>query len=168
MAPKQKPGESRQNYRTPVAFLDAVKKRLGIEQFDCDICADAENAVAPLYFTAEDSALDAPTWKLGDGWNWMNPEYRNIEPWVKFAFQDMVVNGSRTAILIPASVGANWWRDYVDCLARALLLNGRLAFMPDKPNWLYPKDCALLLYSPELSDRIRLGNQAYEVWNWRE
>jgi hypothetical protein len=42
-----------------------------------------------------------------------------------------------------------------------LLLNGRLAFMPDKPAWLYPKDCILCLYGPFVEP-------GYEVWNWRE
>jgi len=166
--PAQKPGASKQNYRTPVAFLDAVKTRLGITQFDCDICADHENAVAPLYFTKEDSALAAPTWKLGDGWNWMNPEYRAIAPWVERAANESVLSDTRTAILIPASVGSNWWAKHVHGIAHVLLLNGRIPFMPEKPDWLYPKDCALLLYSPEYTACICNGDWPYEVWNWRE
>ncbi len=164
MAPKQTPGKSKQDYRTPVAFLDAVKRRLGITEFDCDICADHENAVAPIYFTKDDDALAAPAWKMGDGWNWMNPEYANIAPWVERAQNEAVNNDARTAVLIPASVGANWWRDHVHCIAYVLFLNGRLAFMADKPKWLYPKDCALLLFAPEL-DFAR--DCPYEVWNWR-
>jgi hypothetical protein len=32
--PEQKPGRSKQDYSTPVEFLDAVKRRFGIEVWD--------------------------------------------------------------------------------------------------------------------------------------
>ena len=67
--------------------------------------------------------------------------------------------GGRIALLVPASVGANWFKHYVDQKAFWLALNGRLAFLPDKPSWMYPKDCLLALYAPELSP-------GYEVWTW--
>lgn len=159
MAPKQKPGKSKQDYRTPVTFLDAVKRCLGIDAFDFDLCADDGNAVAPLYFTKEFSALDEPTWKMGDGWNWMNPEFSNIAPWVARAYREACDHGARTAVLIPASVGANWWRDYVDRRCEILLLNGRISFDGTAP---YPKDCALLLYHP-----IAVSLPSYDVWTWR-
>ncbi len=62
---------------------------------------------------------------------------------------------------MPASVGSNWYRYYVHNEAFTLFLNGRIPFMPDKPNWLYPKDCMLALYGTGVSS----GN---DVWTWRK
>ena len=59
------------------------------------------------------------------------------------------------AFLVPAAVGSNWFRDYVDGKALVLLLNGRLSFDGAGP---YPKDCILCLYGIE---------PGYEVWSWR-
>lgn len=64
------------------------------------------------------------------------------------------------AFLVPAGVGANWYRDFIHRRALVLALNGRLAFMPDKPTWLYPKDCILCLFGPTVTPD-------FDVWSWR-
>jgi len=158
MAPKQRPGQSKQDYRTPPEFLEAVKQLLRIEEFDIDLAASPENAVCPRFYTEQDNSLEQP-WKVGEGWNWCNPPFAKLEPWVMKAFNEMAGYGAKTAMLVPAAVGANWWRDWVDDMARVYFLNGRLAFIPDRPKWLYPKDCALLLYAPFVD--------GYRVWDWR-
>jgi phage N-6-adenine-methyltransferase len=158
MAPKQKPGRSKQDYATPTEFLRAVQKLLKIDEFSYDLAADSSNAVAPGYFTEEDDSL-VQDWHVIDGWMWLNPPYAHIEPWVKKAYE----SESKIAVLLPASVGANWWRDWVDRKAVVLFLNGRLAFMRDRPKWLYPKDCALLLYGVEPFE----DGPWYSVWNWK-
>lgn len=165
MAPAQKPGRSKQDYGTPDNFLDAVKTRLGIEQFDADLAADDTNAVAWPYFTKERSAF-SDGWKFGDGWSWLNPPFSNIAPWVERAHQQEILRFARTAVLVPASVGANWWKEYVHSLADVLFLNGRITFKGVPPNLrtgkvdAYPKDCALLLYSP-------YSTGIYETWTWK-
>ena len=153
--PVQKPGRSKQDYRTPATFLTAVKTLLGIEEFAVDLAADALNTVAKKYHTeAVTQAWDH--WGLD--WAWLNPPYATIEPWVlKAATARMNI-----AMLLPASVGANWWKQWVHRRAKVLFLNGRLAFIPDKPTWLYPKDCALLLYGPRTA-----AYDDYDVWTWR-
>ncbi len=154
--PAQKPGSSKQDYGTPDDFLTAAKAYLGIEDFDIDLAASPENAVTGCYYTADDDALVQP-WKVGDGWNWLNPEYSRIEPWVQRAYEQAQL-GARTAVLIPASVGANWWARWVHSHAHIVLLNGRLQFKG--AIGLYPKDCALLLYAAELPPE-------YTVWAWK-
>ena len=163
--PRQKPGRSIQDYRTPPEFLRAVKTLLEIDAFDADLAADEHNAVAECYFTARDSALEASTWKFGDGWNWLNPPYANIRPWVERAEIECVVNRVQTAMLIPAAVGANYWRDWVHRRAKVLFLNGRITFVGCTAG--YPKDCALLLYAPREQFCIKHGDDAYEIWDWR-
>ncbi len=170
MEPKQKPGLSKQDYRTPEDFLQAVRRRLGIEMFAWDLAASEENTCSPYgYFgikdepdhPANDALAGAPSrWltELPGGWCWLNPPYKHIAPWAERAAAAADLGG-RIAMLVLASVGSNWWRDYVHNKALVLLLNGRITFVGQKD--CYPKDCALLLYSETVSS-------GYEVWSWRE
>jgi len=155
--PVQKPGRSKQDYGTPPEFIAAVKTYLGIEDFDIDLAASPENAITSRYYTERDNALVQP-WKVGSGWNWLNPPYGRIEPWVKRAYEQMYDCGASTLVLVPAGVGSNWWRDWVDRKAFVLLLNGRLTFKGETAP--YPKDCALLVYD-------KCAQPIYRVWSWR-
>lgn len=166
MAPKQRPGRSTQNYATPDLFIQAVKARFDITHFVMDLAAGRRNTKALKFFTEEDDAL-RQTWPCG-GWNWLNPPYAHLGDWVEKAYTE-ALRGVQTLMLVPASVGANWWRDWVHEKASVLFLNGRLAFMPDKPKWLYPKDCVLLVYeSPRTIDNDNLyAPKWYDVWDWK-
>lgn len=155
--PAQKPGRSEQVVATPVEFLDATKRLLGIRHFAWDLAATEDNAVSDYLFDPAQDAL-SQDWSDVDGWQWLNPPYSDISPWVERAYH-MSQLGARIAVLVPASTGANWWRLWVHQKAAVYLLNGRLIFVGhDKP---YPKDCALLIY-----DRTRL-DQDYSVWSWK-
>ena len=176
--PKQKPGRSETVVRTPVEFLTAVKTLLGIDEFVVDLAACADNAVASTYFTKEEDAL-AQNWfafgdidEFGDQWCWLNPPYDDITPWAERCARQVSTFGkcgASVAMLVPASVGSNWWRDYVHGFARVYFLNGRISFLDKHGNSIvspktgkptpYPKDLALLLY----------GNEpGYDVWEWRK
>lgn len=151
-------GPSIQTWATPPDFLTAVKRRLRIEEFGFDLAASEENKVCPAFFSEEQNAL-APhqDWDNTFGWNWLNPPYRDIAPWVEKCATESL-DGSQIACLIPASTGANWWLNHVVNDAYILFLNGRLTFVgADAP---YPRDLALLLYTPF----IRSGSA---VWDWR-
>src|SRR5438874_13650699 len=109
--PKQKRGESRQDYCTPPEFLTALKQKLGIGRFAADLAASQGNAVATLCYTEEDNALDdANTWNFND-WAFLNPPFANITPWAMKAVIESA-KGAQIVMLVPASVGSNWWRDY--------------------------------------------------------
>lgn len=159
--PLQKPGRSEQVVCTPPEFLQALKSRLGISQFDIDVAADESNHVAEVWYGPgsgfNSDGLQAD-WCITIGWNWCNPPFGNIQPWVQKGFEE-AVRGAKTAMLVPASTGANWWAEYVNGIAHVLLLQGRLTFVGHTTP--YPKDLALLLYSP-----IVWGG--YEVWKWKE
>lgn len=155
--PQQKPGKSEQSVETPDELIVAVKRRLCIEEFSIDLAADVQNAKAAFYYDEKTNALEQP-WMTVRGWNWCNPPYANLKLWTLKSFNETVEFGAHTAMLVPAAPGANWWRDWVDGIAHVLFLNGRVTFKGhDKP---YPKDLALLLYSP-----IVWGG--YEVWSWK-
>jgi len=155
--PAQKPGRSRQDYATPPEFIAAVKQRLGIESFVIDLAASADNTKAPLYFDEENDSL-AQDWTTyaWDEWCWLNPPFANIAPWAEKC-KEAAIAGVRIAFLVPAAVGSNWFRDYVDGWAHVLMLNGRISFDGEGP---YPKDCILCLYGPM--------HQGYSVWDWRK
>jgi phage N-6-adenine-methyltransferase len=153
--PVQKPGRSKQDYGTPPELLAAVKARLQIADFVCDLAATRDNAVAHHYCT---DAFAEYSWNFGPGWNWLNPPYGNIEQWVKRAYLETRTRAIKTAVLIPAAVGSNWWRDWVHGKAEALFLNPRITFVGCVDP--YPKDCALLLYRPVIET-------PYDVWTWK-
>jgi phage N-6-adenine-methyltransferase len=180
--PVQKPHRSKQNFETPEHFLAAVKHKLGITEFAIDLAAEEENTVAEYWYDREMNAL-VQTWAFGPvgSWNWLNPEFGTIAPWVERSWTEQQRAGAQTAVLVPAGVGADWWGDWVHDKAYVLLLNGRLCFIKDwattidpateKPGKgpprcysqppLYPKDCCLLLYSSLLTP-------GYEFWDWRK
>jgi len=159
--PEQKPGRSKQDYATPPELLRAVRTLLDIDEFACDLAASAENAVCQPYYTEADDALRQPWLVQAGGWNWCNPPFARLGPWVEKAWLEQIQFGAQTAMLVPAGVGSNWWRDWVHSKAHVLLLNGRLTFVGETAP--YPKDCALLLYSPTFGP----NTQDYSVWNWR-
>ena len=162
--PAQKPGKSKQDYQTPVEFIEAVKRRLGVSDFVIDLAADRHNTVAEAYITEEEDSLVTDWPNTRNGWAWLNPPYSDIEPWVAKA-ANATAHGCQTVMLVPASVGANWWKTFVEPFAYTVFLNGRLCFIPDwreqgfKSKPLYPKDCALLLYSNWMF-------RGSEIWSW--
>lgn len=154
--PAQKPGRSKQNYGTPPEFLDAVKRLLDIKEFAVDLAADQFNTVAQIYLTKEMDALSKDWREAWTGAAWINPPYDHIAPWVKNAYECK----GYVVMLVPASVGSNWWRDWVHNKAHVWFLNGRLTFVGCTDP--YPKDCALIAYQ---SSWLGLGWE-YDVWTW--
>lgn len=153
--PRQRPGTSEQAVRTPELLLTAVKRKLCIQAFAMDLAASAENSVAPSFFSEQDNAL-VQAWPRA-GWSWLNPPFSKLEPWVKKAYEESLL-GTQTAMLVPAGVGANWFRNWVHGYGYVLLLNGRVTFVGhSKP---YPKDLVLILYTP-------YGANGNDIWDWR-
>lgn len=152
--PVQKPHQSKQDYQTPVEVIKAAEYLIG-SSFVWDLAAESANKICTHFYSPTDDALKKPWNKKG--WCWLNPPFANIDPWVHKAFMESTLQGAHIAVLIPASVGSNWWKKWVHEKAQVYLLNGRITFVgQDAP---YPKDCALLLYRPN----VRGG---YSVFNW--
>lgn len=164
--PRQRPGKSEQAVCTPVVFLRALKARLGIDHFAVDLAASRENTVAPRFYSKASNALLQP-WHNHEGWLFCNPPFGDITPWVEKAFEERKL-GARTAMLVPAGVGSNWWRDHVHEKSRVLLLNGRLTFVGHKQP--YPKDCALLLYASfrDFDKYSKDLTPGYSIWSWQQ
>lgn len=154
--PIQKPHRSNQSVGTPAVFTRAVLNRLNEHDFRIDLAADLTNRVTHEFISEEEDSLSAD-WEF-NGWCWLNPPYSDITPWVKKAWESTYQFGTKTCVLVPASTGSNWWRDWVEGKAYITYLNGRITFTGHTAP--YPKDLALLLYAPFLQ-----GGST--TWTWR-
>jgi phage N-6-adenine-methyltransferase len=160
--PKQKPGRSRQDYQTPRQFIDAVEDRFG--SLDLDLAAHQGNHITPRYYGPGGLVPDslAVEWPL-TGNLWLNPEFGYITPWAKKCYESKQRPNNQAYIffLVPASVGSDWYAEWVHDKAYVLALNGRIPFDPARPTWGYPKDCILAVFGP----RYLPG---FTIWNWRK
>jgi len=157
MPPRQKPGKSKQDYRTPGVLLSAIAHRFGPIGFD--LASSEENRVAPRGWTKADNALDQDWRKLrlrrGDV-AFCNPEFADIEPWAECC-ADVRLLQRWTLLLAPLgtqdwAVKHMWRKSYV------LKLRGRVAFVGEEQG--YPKDLVVAAYG--------FGVSGEEVWDWRK
>lgn len=162
---------SNQRYRTPPDFLAAVVRRFG--PLAHDLAAEASSAVAPRWFgpgspLAEDSLVTP--WDDLEGNLWLNPPFKRITPWVVKCYHAGVCRVKRPPtqrifLLVPASVGTNWYQDMVHGSALVLFLRGRLSFLdpdaaPDakRNNAFFP--CLLAVYG------VSRALRRCETWDW--
>jgi len=151
--PKQKPGRSKQDYATPPEFIAAVVERFGVLAWD--LAASHENAKAPHYFIEADNSLDQ-NWSALQGNRWLNPPFCDIGPWAEKCSKTTLPSGDRIFLLVPASVGSNWFHRHVHGKALVLALSPRLSFDGKNP---FPKDCMLCVYG---------RHAGFDVWRWNE
>lgn len=144
--PAQKPGRSVQDVGTPTWLLRLIESTWGA--IALDPAASHENhALDALYYTKEQNGLEQ-NWRTPTGTCvFVNPPYEDIRPWVKKAQETAYFWGNTVVVLVPASVGSNWWKDHVHLKAAVYFLSPRLKFKGHKQG--YPKDLALLVYGKE-------------------
>lgn len=107
-------------WSTPQDLFDELHREFG---FTLDVCATAENAKCPAYFTEAQDGL-AQEWR---GVCWMNPPYGDvIREWVKKAHESAQA-GATVVCLVPARVDTGWWWDYCR-FGEVRFLRGRLRF----------------------------------------
>ncbi len=155
--PAQQPATSEQVVQTDPLFMRAVERTFGT--IHVDLAATRENTQAPVFISKEVDSL-SQNWTMlctkPHTRMWLNPEFSDIGAWAKKCSETVLEDGGVILLLTPASVGANWFRDYVAEKARVLFLNGRLKFVGHKQP--YPKDCILSVYG------VPVG---YRVWSWK-
>jgi len=151
--PAQKPGRSKQDYSTPVSFLAAVEKRFG--PIDFDLSAHSGNNVAARYYSPDDDSLKQDWTLPGVRVAWLNPPFADIEPWAARCYECRALP-RWTLLLVPASIGANWFYEHVVRAAMVFGLNPRLSFDGKNP---YPKDCLLACFG--------FNACGFDVWRWR-
>jgi phage N-6-adenine-methyltransferase len=110
------------NWKTPKWLFDLLDNQFG---FDCDICADDQNALCDNYFTEKNSCLFAD-WHYT---NFMNPPYgRDIINFVSKAHHQYDMLGNRTIGLLPARTDTKWFHNYIYKQAPIIFIKGRLKF----------------------------------------
>jgi len=149
---------SKQDYQTPAGFMRAFEECFGPIGFD--LAAHAQNTQHEKFFGVEEDSLRQNwerTQSLCVGWLWLNPPFNNIKPWAAKcdALREEMGWDCSLAFLVPASVGSNWWREYVHLRAQVHFLSPRLSFDGKNP---FPKDIALCLYGMP---------PGYECWRWK-
>lgn len=146
-------GSSRQDYETPSDFIAAVEARFGI--INVDLAATKANTKGQVWI---DEAQDSLTvdWSRLRGNLWLNPPFNNITPWAKKC-SDESKKGCKIFFLTPASVGSNWFAQYIFGQSHVLFLNGRLTFVGASDP--YPKDCILSCFG--------FPTQGFNIWKWK-
>lgn len=156
--PRQKPHCSKQDYGTPRVLLDAVERRYG--KLVLDLAARGDNAVCDAFITPERDSLKVdwereyhmlvPNRVETLPFAWLNPPFSNIAAWAeKCAEASFPI-----LMLVPASIGSNWFGEWVLPHAKVIGLAPRITFVGAKDP--YPKDCMLCEY----------GGQGFEQWNY--
>jgi phage N-6-adenine-methyltransferase len=167
--------ESKQDYQTPRTLVQAVEYRFG--KISLDLAASAHNKQSDLYFSLPGDPAAAAWDSLSQDWAawskelprgslmWLNPEFKVITPWVEKCRESApkLARNVKIGFLVPASVGSNWYADNIfeKPNVQHEFLKGRVPFMPDKPDWLFPKDCLFALFGKGLEPAI-------DIWDWRD
>lgn len=149
--PQQKRGRSKQDYSTPPEFMRAIAVRFGVPAWD--LAASSENTKAPRWLGTDQDSLSVK-WHELNGLLWLNPPFANIGVWAEKCLREAAL-GARILFLTPASVGSNWYRDFIHERARVVFLNGRITFQGCDDS--YPKDLMLTVFG----DR-----PGFEIWTW--
>ena len=129
------------NWSTPMWLVRHCEGYF-LQPFDLDVCATADNAKAPRFFSPTDDGLKQP-------WNgncWCNPPYgRNIiDHWTRKAAIESA-RGARIVMLLPARTDTIWWHDDVVPSASVILfLKGRVHFSGAKTGAPFPSAIVLL------------------------
>lgn len=121
---------------TPRTLFDPLHREF---RFTLDVCATAESAKCPRYFTKEQDGL-TQSW-AGER-VWCNPPYSDIESWVLKAW-DEAYAVPLMALLVPATrTDLPWWQTHVEPFRdsesgsrfRTRFLPGRIRFgFPGNP-----------------------------------
>jgi len=143
--------KTEQDVQTDPRLFSALDRHFG---FNYDLACTKENKLCKFGLTPSDNALRMD-WHQLEGYLWLNPPYANIEPWARKCYEESL-KGAKIVLLTPASVGSNWFRDFIYLKAWVRFLNGRLTFVGHKTP--YPRDCMISIF-----DTIHFD---MDVWNW--
>jgi len=109
-------------WATPVWLFEYAEERYG--KFDLDVCAADDSYKCKPYYTIEQNSLMQP-WRR---FNWCNPPYSNITPWVEKAALEANC-GNATVMLLPADFSTRWFKLVWDTSSEILIINRRIKFV---------------------------------------
>jgi phage N-6-adenine-methyltransferase len=98
---------ARQEWATPWSLFRRFDEEF---HFTLDVCASAENAKCPRFFTREQDGLAQP-WR---GHTFcMNPPFNEIARWMERATTAMIEERCTGVALVPAYTDVSWFHTYV-------------------------------------------------------
>lgn len=138
-------GQSRDDWRTPPKLFRAIEEHLGVH-FIADMAASRENALCPVYFTAEYDTLAQPAEDIAGRLRrfindpdparhalFCNPPYsKGLETWMRKARHVSAVTHLPWVMLLPASRTEQDF--FYACAAEAY----NLTFLKDRADYLRP------------------------------
>ena len=158
---------SKDHFETPPEIWNPLNDRF---HFTVDAAASEENALCPVYFTQENSALEALVWGTPDDVVWLNPPYKNISPWLKKAYEQLCT----VVCLIPVATATRHWWEYVfPKAAEIIFIVPRVQFLlyGERPKNLNKEgkliissnnhDSAVVIYRPDFTTFTA------SVWNYK-
>lgn len=149
---------SKQDYGTPVEFLQAVQRRFGDIQFDA--ACTRENCVTDFgFFYPEYDALEE-AWPV-DCTVWCNPPF-GLSRYFAEKAKDTYDHGGRVLLLTPASIDSIWFAKYVHGHALVLPLAPRLTFVGERD----PINRPLILSCYGRGDPLCVPG--FEPWRWKD
>ena len=111
-------------WETPQDFFDALNAEFG---FTIDVCASAENAKCPRYWTKYGNTLDYDLWSKEICW--MNPPYdRDIWKWVQKAWTEAQKGATVVALIQGRSTDTKMWHEWVMKSSEIRFIRDRLHF----------------------------------------
>lgn len=166
---------TKQDYRSPKNFIDAISERFGVPTFDLAATRGEQIHTALAYYTPEQDSLKQSWASLSEptfaddafggnkhfAWHrvvYLNPPFKRAEPWAEKLAAECRFLRRWTLMLTPASIGTEWFAKHLDGKVLTLGLRPRLTFegTPDP----YPKDLMLLCAG--------FGVSGFGTWNWSD
>lgn len=147
--------KSNQAYATPPNLIRACEAKFQ-RRIVWDLAAGEHNAKADKWYDAEMNSLVQPWHQISapGGLLWLNPPFDEIGPWAEKCAAESIQGCAPILMLTPASIGTNWFRDFVFRQAMVFALNGRIQFVGASDP--YPKDLMLSVYG--------LGASGFSIW----
>lgn len=150
--PAQQPGKSRQDYETPSEFLRAVVRRFGPIRYD--VACTKENSKGQHFLGDNTLTLD---WSRFDGNIWCNPPFADIGTWAKKFSDECFARPAFSFLLVPASIGTDWFAKHVKDRAFVLGIAPRLTFVGCSDP--YPKGLMTAVYG--------FSMRGFDTWRWQ-
>lgn len=109
----------RDDYMTPISFIEKVLQDNNLHVFDCDVCCTEFNVPAKSHYKKDGYYINQIKQNNQDGlsgkWsriNWCNPPFGLCEEFIKKAIAEQQ-KGNTTYMLIPARTETGYWQKYI-------------------------------------------------------
>lgn len=151
------PAKEKDYAQTPQWFIASLCSLLGIKQFDLDVCALESTKKAEKCYSLDERGENG-LFLLWEKWNWCNPPFSDITPFLEKAHAESSLRGGNTAVIMPASTETKYVRFAKEHADTIIEMPFRLQFLkPDGSKFLSKKtgkpqspefSCLVAIFTP--------------------